>query len=803
MWSTTISEDFIKNVINFGTSILDVINNLGGLVPVLLAIGAAIAVLKWETISTSLASLIPMLQLIGSVLLPGIIPPLLGVATAEGAVTASTALMTGGLSLLVAALVLLIANIDKIIPSMVNLNEKFQKNKEATATSIDDLDSLASEYENLANKADKSSEDLARLLDIQTILNTKYGAAKDGITTYTDAIDGNSIAIQENIKWMKERAKLEAENFLEQNRDEYQKAVGYLSSPEKTSGQIPGLNNLNPEETIDFLNRQIELTGDSTGAIRKQRDAIFEQVSAAQQLIIDYEHFTNVLKVNSDAIDENYDAGIGEATALAELTYEAEDAAQATEELVSSTDSLTSSMDAVAKAAEEQAREGQISNATAMELISSNADLANYLRQTADGYIFDAEAAKAATQAEMINELTKYGLRDAAIAAANGNYIFAQSAIASSNATKEEKESMIGLLKAFAAMNVSVSIPSSGGGSAVSAQEKLNNAKKESYELEIKAYNAQKKSAQAQIDALEDQKDAYSELIDAKKESLRLTKEEDDYQKELADKNKELSDIDNELLQLQFDNSEEANARRLELEEERAEKTADIAEYQADRTYDIQIEALDREEEAFNKLIDAQIAGIDRMISGFDAMIAKINEMIDALSKANDMGGGSGGSGGYTQPTQKADVIGSTGYNYSKTTIGNAEVSAGRDLNGNGKIGLASGGSFEVLGSPSNVDSRLLPVAPGEIGLALTKSQQNSVAPLASFFSSILRNTGTVPRFSNANNGFGDITVTIPIAINGNLDRSILPEMKEIVTKIMVDTFKNRGITRNATSFTI
>jgi len=107
-------------------------------------------------------------------------------------------------------------------------------------------------------------------------------------------------------------------------------------------------------------------------------------------------------------------------------------------------------MDAVTAAQKEQIDNGYVSTQTAIELISANASLAQYLTQTANGYLFDAEAARQATYQEMLNAFTKYDIASAAVAAANGNYVFAMSAIAASNATKEEKEEMIGLLNAFA-----------------------------------------------------------------------------------------------------------------------------------------------------------------------------------------------------------------------------------------------------------------------------------------------------------------------------------------------------------------
>jgi transcription elongation factor Elf1 len=520
------------------------------------------------------------------------------------------------------------------------------------------------------------------------------------------------------------------------------------------------------EENIDTTTRQENLQ---------------KEISAAQQLIIDYEHYNNVLQTNTDILSEN--------------TISVDENVSSSEDFTSKAETMSSAMDAVAKATQEQSKEGKISYSTALDLISANASLAQYLTQTANGYIFDSDAARLATQNELINAFAKYGIRDAAIAAANGNYVFAQSAIASANATEAEKTALYGLLKTFAAMNVKVSLPS-GGGSGISAQEKLNTLKKEAYQQEIKAVNAQKKAAQDQIKALQDKKDAYNDIIDAQKESLRLTKDEVDYQRELENKNKELADIDAELIQLQFDNSEEGNARRLELEEQRAEKTADIAEYQADRTYDIEIEALDREADAYARMIDMQIAGVQTMIDGYDSVIAKINEMIDALSKLASASSGSGGSSA-PKATSNTTAQGNKKYTGTSPSVVNAEIALGRDLNNNGILGLSSGGSFETS------SEGLIRVHPNEVGAVLNKSQISAAAPFASFLSSIMKNSGT-PNISSNNGGGGGVSIgDIQISVAGNLDKTVLPDLKEMIMKTITDATRNTGTLRNAKSFSV
>lgn len=107
-------------------------------------------------------------------------------------------------------------------------------------------------------------------------------------------------------------------------------------------------------------------------------------------------------------------------------------------------------------------------------------------------------------------------------------------------------------------------------------------------------------------DKLDEQKDAFEDKIDKQKELLKLQKQEADNADELADKNKAIADIDAQLLELQYDNSAEAQAKRLKLLDERAEKEKDLADWQKDNDYNAKIDALDKEKSEYEKTIEVE-----------------------------------------------------------------------------------------------------------------------------------------------------------------------------------------------------
>lgn len=124
-------------------------------------------------------------------------------------------------------------------------------------------------------------------------------------------------------------------------------------------------------------------------------------------------------------------------------------------------------------------------------------------------------------------------------------------------------------------------------------------------------YDAQIDNLDKISDELDDQKDAFEDKIDQQKELLKLQKEEMDNADELAEKNKSIADIDAQLMELQYDDSAEAQAKRLKLLDERAEKEKDLAEWQKDNDYDTKVAALEKEKSEYEKTIEAEKKAIE------------------------------------------------------------------------------------------------------------------------------------------------------------------------------------------------
>lgn len=121
-----------------------------------------------------------------------------------------------------------------------------------------------------------------------------------------------------------------------------------------------------------------------------------------------------------------------------------------------------------------------------------------------------------------------------------------------------------------------------------------------------------KDSSDAQKQALKDELDAYKKIINAQKEKLQNMRDEEDYNSNVAEKNKNIASLQSQIDALALDDSRSAQAKRLKLEEELAKAKKELADYQADYSLDKQLDALDKEYDAFEENINNQIDAIEK-----------------------------------------------------------------------------------------------------------------------------------------------------------------------------------------------
>jgi TP901 family phage tail tape measure protein len=657
MWMKSLDTKVIKGFIDFGTALLNVVGD----------------------VKIFNLAIIAMSAFMGSklmVFIPGITSAIDSLAVSMGVATVATEglsfALTGGL--IGVALVAAEFAFAKLNETIVNTYDNFEKLKKVSDDNQTELRDLAKEYLDLSQKQNKTAEDITRLLDIQTILNTKYGAAKDGVNAYSAAIDGNTAAIRENYNWILKQADFDAKSFLDKNKYAYEEAQKYLKTPGLDSGRNMMLFGKTPEEQLKILDQQIAKGQDIFGALRSQRDMIQEQVTAAQKLIIETEHYKNVLntatgqngqnggdvgvgaasrRAETQAGSDFLDAGMQQAQMEATIAENAANAATQIEALGKEFDTLNgtlqsnvSMMDSINKSYHDNAtltleQVDQIKKAFPKEytdIISVQGDRIRYNKDVLKQLI-QAEADHAVSLAYEALQLDKGNkelqLRyDLAVAyskqIARGET--ADNAADIKKAADEKKKAYDDLLK-----------------DTIDMIKQQVNDQKDAYQEDLKNYkdaiDAKKQALQDQADnakqALQDQLDSYKAIIDAEKRLIDLRQAAADQADAVANKNKEISDIDAQLLAMQFDNSEAGKAKKLQLEAEKVAKTKELTKIQNDYSVTNQKDALDQEYNQFEKenknkqkAIDATLkVQLKALDADYKAYEANVNAKIKALDR--------------------------------------------------------------------------------------------------------------------------------------------------------------------------
>lgn len=114
------------------------------------------------------------------------------------------------------------------------------------------------------------------------------------------------------------------------------------------------------------------------------------------------------------------------------------------------------------------------------------------------------------------------------------------------------------------------------------------------------------KEKETVVDGIQEQIDAYEKLINAKMTALDRESDEHDYQAEVAEKLKDISALQERITELQNDVSPEGTKKRLQLEQELAEKTKNLQESQYDREMELRKQALQDELDRYKEQMEAK-----------------------------------------------------------------------------------------------------------------------------------------------------------------------------------------------------
>lgn len=135
--------------------------------------------------------------------------------------------------------------------------------------------------------------------------------------------------------------------------------------------------------------------------------------------------------------------------------------------------------------------------------------------------------------------------------------------------------------------------------------------------------------AEQQVEALEEQISDYEEIVELKKEMLEATKEEADYEDGLADKIEEIAKIQERINALSLDDSREAQAEKISLEEELADLQKELTDYQADHMLEAHENTLDDMADAYSDEKEKEIAAVEETVSSTEKVYQLAIERIN------------------------------------------------------------------------------------------------------------------------------------------------------------------------------
>ena len=356
-------------------------------------------------------------------------------------------------------------------------------------------------------------------------------------------------------------------------------------------------------------------------------------------------------------------------------------------------------------------------------------------------------------------------------------------------------------------------------------------AQKSALQQELQDYTDTINAEKAALDSkYEDQKsklqselDGYKSIIDARKKILDQLQAEQDYKDKIAEQTKAISDIDNELLQLQFDNSDEAKAKRLQLEDDKTKALKDLNKTQSDYEFTSEKNALDAELQSYQDNITKKEKALDdyhkKETAALDAQLKTFKANIDAKIKALDAYLSQTGT-----ITQDAIALIQTHTNtfYQSLMDWNKKFGSGvDDLTSKWELALsviqqAQSAAQNLYNNPPP-GSYLNHTVPGFDsggwvgGAPQLKSNQmfaqlmegeRVVTPdeIKRFMSQTLP---SMVATNTTNNNQGNIEINVPVVIYGNPDKNLVDTMTDKIFDKINKALQIQGHTRTGMAFSV
>jgi len=363
-------------------------------------------------------------------------------------------------------------------------------------------------------------------------------------------------------------------------------------------------------------------------------------------------------------------------------------------------------------------------------------------------------------------------------------------------------------------------------------------------------------SVSNQIESIEEETNAYNDLIDAQIESLHQQQLAEEYARRRGAQEEELADLESEIAILSLDNSADAIAERLRLEDEANQLRQEMGYDAADEQVRLQEEALEAERQAAEESSQIRIAAFEeeREIAeqGYELRLRELEDEqrnADLIYERTIQGLEDEYAARERALQDKIDQI--DAYLQQEGNINNEamrriadesektyqELIEWNKVYGTGisdeiismwELATAALNEYRgVLSKIEPVSTATIPednyyygddyssrhhsgVNSGFVGKVSTLKSNEEFAKLLK--GELVVNprqmdtfmTKTLPQITNNNIGGNTFDISMPLQIFGSVDKSVLPSIEEIVNKAVKklnDNMMSRGFSRRADSF--
>lgn len=220
-WTEGISSESVKQIVEFGTGVLKLVNDLGGLPTILTAVVGIIATLKGYSLISSISKIAKSFNstigVIRSLQSEGI--SLITIFNGLTSAATKFQIAAGALTLIITATVGIMASLKQ---KQEEARNAALQAGEAFNSQAQDLNNLLEKYNDIWDSEDSEGEKAKQLAELRETLATQYGLEKDAL----DNLNGSREA---GNKLLNDEIQKRAESTYAQYLSEIQKAQEYLT----------------------------------------------------------------------------------------------------------------------------------------------------------------------------------------------------------------------------------------------------------------------------------------------------------------------------------------------------------------------------------------------------------------------------------------------------------------------------------------------------------------------------------------------------------------------------------------------